>query len=86
MTSPIAFNNSPASLVFSGGVARVVVNGEIVPIGSFVHVCCYCFKDKRLQTELLNAGYQVSHGACESCAKRELDAARCKIEREESSK
>ena len=74
MTSPLEHNSKPATLVFSGNVARVMANGAIVPLGSMVTVCCYCDRDKTITNELLDAGYKTTHGACESCAKRELEA------------
>lgn len=68
----ISFNQIPAS--FCPETMTVYVNDVPVEQNSIITICAYCDAGKVLSTQLMLAGYQLSHGICGPCYNAEYDA------------
>ena len=67
MIYPIEYENAPA--VFIPRVAEIFCAGLPIAKGKVVLVCAWCDIEKKA-AKISAAGYQVSHGICESCKQK----------------
>jgi hypothetical protein len=74
MKTKLEFNGMPAQ--FDNGKIMYRLNDYLQPLPKLkelvVTVCAWCDPKKILTYKISLAGYQVSHGICESCSSNEL--------------